>query len=114
MAQLSRQKVTKDGLNPTLVAAAAGGDTFENSGRELLYVENGDASSHTVTVTAQKSSFEDEAHGDVDLSDAQVSVPAGEFRLIGPFAPAAFNNASGNAAVSYSSETGMQVAVVQV
>lgn len=114
MSLIARQSVGKDGLNPSLTNAAAGGDTYENSGREFLYVENTDASSHDITISAQKSSYEDDVYGEVNLDDVQVSVPAGEFRLIGPVSPATYNNDSGQAEISYSSETGMKVAVLQL
>lgn len=114
MGLLSKQQINKDGLNPTLASAAAAGDTFENSGKEFLYVENTDASGHNVTVTAQVDSFNDGVYGEVDLSDVVVTVPAGEFRVFGPFAPAAFNNSDGEAEISYDSETGLQLAVLQL
>lgn len=111
MATISRQQITEAGLNPTLAAAAGGGDDFKNSGNEFLYVENTDGSSHTVTVSAQISETDDRQYGKLSKSDVSVAVPAGEFRLIGPFPPSAFNS-SGKADITYSAATGMNVAVL--
>lgn len=111
MATIERQTITEDGLDPTLSNAAGGGDSFANTGKEFLYVENTDASSHTVTVSAQLSSTTDKQYGKLSKSDVSVAVPAGEFRLIGPFAPSAFNS-SGSASITYSAATGMKVAVL--
>lgn len=39
---------------PGFVAAAAGGDTFENKGRTGLFVRNASGSSKTLTIVAQR------------------------------------------------------------
>lgn len=88
MATLSLQSITTSGLNPSLVAADAGGDTFDQtSARDqvFLYVNNGGAGAIQVTVTAANTSKEVPNWGSLTASDAVVSVPIGEFRLIGPF-----------------------------
>lgn len=113
MPTLSKQKIDKDGLNPTL-ANAANDDAFEVRGDEVIYVENTDASSHTVTIPAQKSSFEDGTHGKVDLTDiGPITIPSGEFRLIAGISPATYGKSNGEAEINYDATTGMKVAVLQ-
>ena len=47
-------------------------------------------------------------------SNVAVAVPAGEERLIGPFPKAAFNDANNKVQLTYSSHTGLTIAVLQV
>ena len=78
MATLTVQQVTQTGLNPSLVAAAGGGDEFVNGGDIFVEVDNQDASATTVTFETAR-----QVEG-FDVDDLAVSVPAGERRLIGP------------------------------
>lgn len=78
---LTVQEIVRTGLNPTFTPAdATNGHSFDNTGENVfIHVKNGDASSHTVTVTTPNS---------VDglaLADLSVSVPASGERIIGPF-----------------------------
>lgn len=103
MAQLTVQKATLSGLAPTFAAADAAGDTFANDGRTHLHVKNGSAAAVTVTVdsvTACSYGFD---------HNAEVSVPAGGERIIGPFDQNRFGT---TAAVSYSAVTSVTVAAV--
>lgn len=51
MAALTVQQITRDGITPALAAAASGGDTFSNSGREILWFQNNHASDpRTLTI----------------------------------------------------------------
>ena len=54
MAILSVQQIVKSGLNPTLVAASGGGDSWQNTGNEYLEVVNGGGAPINVTIAAQK------------------------------------------------------------
>lgn len=113
MATLSIQDITDAGLDVTLSAADAGGDTFNQGARSdvFLYVDNGAASSVTVTVTAANTSKEVPNWGEMTVSDVSVAVPAGEFRLIGPFPLGPFTSTPD---VSYSSATSVTVAAVRL
>lgn len=44
MAVLTVQQISRTGLDPALVAASAGGDTFPNAGRVFLRATNAHAS----------------------------------------------------------------------
>ena len=90
-------------------AANAGGDTFQNDGNTLLWVYNGGTSSITVTVTAQSAGPWDDTP-----KNETITVPAGEWRLAGPFAPQRFNNTNGQVALSYSGVTSVVVGAIKL
>jgi len=100
MAQLSVQQIAKTGLNPSLAAANAGGDTFKTNEKTFLVVKNGGASPITVTIDSKTNCDQGYDH------DLEVSVPAGEERWIGIFERHRF---SGTVAVSYSDVTSVTV-----
>ena len=89
----------------TLAAASVGGDTFANTGREILDVNNGSGGAITVTVAAVSPCNHGVLHNSV------VSVPAGQRYAIGPFDPVRFGSAP---AVTYSGVTSLTVGVRRV
>lgn len=113
MPTLNVEDIVEAGLDATYNAADAGGDDFVNdsSKRIFLHVKNGDASSHTVTVSAIESSLDIPGYGLMSKNDIAVAVPAGEERFIGPFPRFAFGNTP---AIAYDDVTGVTVAVVKV
>lgn len=110
MATLTVNDIVKTGFREdnALVAAAAGGDEFANTGREFLMVANADASATTVTAAATGS-----AHGQ-DLEDEAISVPAGQTFVIGPFPPLAFNDSNQKVQLTYSKVTSLTVGVFKL
>lgn len=69
----------------TLSAANVDGHSVVNTGRMFIFVKNGDASPHTVTVQTPRT---------VDglaVAELAVVVAAGEHKLIGPFPVNTFN-----------------------
>lgn len=112
MAELTVQDIDRSGLDVSLTAAEAGGDTFTQAAPDVfLYVDNGDASSKQVTVTAENSSKEVPNWGELSASDAVVSIPAGEFRLIGPFPLGPY---TGTPAITYDDVTSVTVGAVRL
>src|SRR5689334_14270500 len=108
MAVLARQSIVRTGLTPALAAAAAGGDSFLNEGKTYFRVANGHATvARTVTIASQLSA------GAIPQGAASanvaVVVPALGEKLIGPFDPAAFNDANGRVVVTYSTEADLTV-----
>lgn len=77
---LTVQEITRDGINPAMTAANEDGHLIANDGKKtFFYVYNGNGSSITVTFATPNT---------VDtlaIADRQVTVPAGEYRMIGPF-----------------------------
>lgn len=96
------------GGSVTMQAASSGGDTLSNDGRTLLVITNGGTSAITVTVKATEPCNQGYTH------DAVANVAAGATVNMGPFAPARFNNAQGQASVSYSATTSVTVGATQV
>lgn len=108
MATLIPIAPTFSGATLSPASAAAGGDQFLNDGRTLLYVKNGGGSSITITVDAQATP------GGLTITDPTIAVAAGAERLIGPFNPIYFNDASGFVKWTYSGVTSVTVAGIQV
>lgn len=103
MADLVVQQLSADGVTVPLVAADVAGDTFLNTRKTILIVNNSDTVAHSVTIDSVKQCD----HGfDHDLT---VSVAAGEEKKIGAFPSNRFNNADDKVSVSYDSVTGITV-----
>lgn len=79
-AALTVQTTVRTGLNQSYTAAIADGHAFDNSSKRVfLHVKNAGGGAVVVTIDCPKT---------VDglaVPDLQVSVPAGEERMIGPF-----------------------------
>jgi hypothetical protein len=109
MAALTVEQIDLNGLEPTLVAAAGGGDTFVNDGRTLLVINNGDASSKTATFNDTGSVAPTQAKAfDPDV-DAVVS--ATTIAYCGPFPIARFGT---NVSVTYSAVTSVTVGALRL
>lgn len=113
MATISEQTFDEAGTDLTLSSAASGGDQFANQGQHLLIVKNGDASSKTVTITAQSTSFESSTYGNSVKQDQSLAVAAGSVGVMGPFPVQAFNDSSGNVQITYSAATSVEIAVLK-
>lgn len=114
MATLTVQNIVEAGLAAAYAAAAAGGDVVPNDGNTFLHVKNGSGGSITVTVTPAVTTVQSARHGTLTRANIAVAVPAGGERFIGPFAPEAFNNSSGQAAITYSGVTSVTLAAVRL
>lgn len=113
MALLTRQDLVEAGVAASYAAAAGGGDTVDNDGATFLHVKNGGGAPITVTVTAQVASLPTPRYGNLTRANIAVSVPAAGERFVGPFPKAAFNDANGRAAISYSGVTSVTVAALR-
>jgi len=112
MAELTVETISRSGLNPSLVAADSGGDTAQQDGDAVfLYVNNADSAGKQVTVTAKNTAKQVPGWGELSASDAVASVPAGEFRLIGPFPRAPY---TGTLEISYDDVTSVTVAAIKL
>lgn len=109
-AALTVQAVSRLGLEPAYVAAEADGNSFNNTGREMLHVKNG-ATDVVVTVQVPRT-----VDGQA-VTARTVTVPATEERMIGPFPPSIFNQggALGDVVhVDYDDESNVTVGVIRV
>jgi len=85
------QRITESGLTPSVqLPTAVTGDTFANSGSEIVYVKNGSGSSINVTIVSQGTcSFGLAANV---AHDKVIAVAAGATKLIGPLDKSRFND----------------------
>jgi len=102
MAALTVTSVNTAGATVSAAAAAGGGDTFANTGKELFYVVNGGGSPITVTF-ATGTYFAGEP-----ITARAVTVNNGVTKIVGPFRPDIFGT---TVAVTYSGVTTVTVAV---
>lgn len=108
MATLTVQNlVGTTGVIPTYGAAAGGGDVFANDGKTMLHVKNGGGGAIDVTVNSIKACDQGSDHNLV------VNVLNASEKVIGPFDPGRFNNASGQVEVTYSGVTTVTVAALK-
>lgn len=92
----------------TLVAAAGGGDSFANTGKEVFLMKNASAGVITATFTAQIS-----LDGRT-LPALAVVVGIGLTVMVGPFATGIYNDTNGLVQVTYSGVTTFTVKPIQV
>lgn len=115
MAQITAQAPSETGAALTYTAAGVSGDSFTNTGKEVIHVKNGGGSSITVTVKSRDTAPDVSGYGPVSKPDRQVTISAGGDRMIGPFPQKAFNEAStGRVSLTYSSTTSVSAAVIAV
>jgi hypothetical protein len=115
MAAMTIQSLAEAGLLGSYGAVATG-DTIADDGtqRTFLHVKNGGGGSITVTIPAQTTSRSVAGMGSMTKSDITVAVAAGAEKFIGPFAPDAYKNSSGNVTVNYSGTTSVTAAAIKV
>lgn len=111
MALLSNQQIAITGLNPSLVAAAGGGDSFANEGqnKQFLWVDNAGGSSINVTIDDILSVAPTGATS--FNADVVVAVTNAQRRLIGPFPSSRFGD---TVSWTYSAVTSVTVGVFKV
>lgn len=99
MAVLAVQSTGDGGITP-LVAASAGGDSYQNTGQERLIVENLSAGALHVKVLGgvQACSF---GVAGTPGHDVEYSIPAGVRWTFKPFRPERFNDANGRVQLTY-------------
>lgn len=92
-----------------LTAAAGGGDSFVNTGREYLVVNNASGGSITVTFSSNGAGAVCSFGKTSTAHDEGGAVAAGATRVFGPFKPAQFNDSNGRVQVTYSGVTSLTV-----
>ena len=106
---LTVQSVTRSGTVPTYGAVdAVNGDEFTNDGRTFIHVKNGAGAPITVTISTP---------GTVDglaVAERTVSVTNASEKMIGPFPPGTYNQATGEVHLDYSSGTSITIAVCKL
>ena len=117
-ATLSRETLTDTAaLEPTYANSGVAGDVVTNTdGKTLLHVKNPGASTATVTVTPQVATTTKPGFGTVTRASVAASLAAGEQAFLGPFPVSAFNNSSGQIAITYggAGATDVDVAAIKL
>ena len=111
MALLTKQQVTRAGLNPSFVAVGGSGDEFVPGDQTYLHVKNGGGGASTVTIVTPRT-----AKGQA-IADVTVSVPAAGERIIGPFPESEYadpNDVNRRADVSCSPTTSVTIACIEL
>lgn len=105
MATLATQNISLAGLADALAAAAGGGDAFTPDKETFLRVNNASGGAITVTVVTPGT-----IRG-IAEADPQISVPAGQSRMFGPFPPELFGDPAnaGLASITYSGVTSLTI-----
>ena len=90
----------------TFQAMELAGDTFSNTGKEIILVRNDDAGAVTLTITGVVD--EKNRTGDIDA----YSIPAGEYAAFGPFPIQGWNDSNGKLNLT-ASDVDLKVAVLR-
>lgn len=106
MAERAAQVIASAGTAATYHAATGGGDTFEPADGTFLHVKNASGSPITVTLVTPATT------DGLAVADLTVSVPAGGDRFIRPPADRLVKDATGKAAITWSSPTSVTFAVL--
>ena len=112
MTNQAVQDIAETGLNPSFVAAAAGGDDYINGDRTFFAVKNG-ITPAIVTIVVQRTSFDIDKFGKVTFASLVVNIPASEERWIkAPIAP--YTDGNGKVQLTYDNVTTITVAAVRM
>ena len=102
MATLSANKIIEDGLTSSTIACTDTGDEFVNSGIEFLKFVNTDATTYTITITAQTTNVKHQNFGKLTKSNITKTIAQNQTVFIGPFKQNAFNDANNKVQITYS------------
>lgn len=108
MARIQTQQISQGGLQPSLQACSAGGDSYAPTSTTILFVKNGDSSQHTVTIHTTAV-----AYGQ-PISNIAVPVPAGAEMLLGPYEPGEVQQPDGTATITYDAVTNLTIAALEI
>lgn len=96
-------KRTSNGNDLAGVAAAGGGDSFANTGKEFVVIKNGSGSPITLTVATPGT-----VDGDLAIADRTATIGAGETRAVGPFPVSTYGETVN---LTYSGVTSLTVSI---
>lgn len=84
MAELTVNAITQDGVDQSALAVAAdvAGDSVRSANGIFIFIDNADASPHTLTVAAPKASTICPPYGELPIAAIAITVPAGETRSL--------------------------------
>lgn len=107
---LASNDITIDGVDPDgATPDAVNGNDFGNNGRQMIAVFNGDGSPHTLTIQTYPKG---DAPGGLTVGDKAIVIAAGTRRLIGPFPPSIYGDATNKVQLDWTASTSMKVKVL--
>lgn len=95
-------------------AASVGGDKYPNVGNSFVVIVNSSEATSVITFAAQTTSFDSPIYGPAVKNSTTISVAAGRTAYVGPMEGQAFNDVDGNVNLTYSSHTGVTIAICVV
>jgi len=107
--------ITKAGvldLSAALVAADVAGDSVPSASGIFIAIENGDASPHTVTVSAPAASASCGRYGSVAIEDMTIIVPAGATAVFA--IPLGYVSSTGDFVWTYDAVTSVAAGVFSI
>lgn len=110
MALLTVVDISRAGVVADGAAAAGGGDKFANDGKTFALIKNGGGAPITVTLVTPATS---DPEG-LAITDKTVTINAGVTKAIGPFPKGIYDDADGNANLSYSGVTSVTVIALRL
>ena len=110
MAVLTVAQIVITKVAQTLAAANGGGDSFPNTGKELIAIKNAGGGSINLTVVASGQVCN---YGSGSPThDAVIAIPNDSvIYLVGPFATLRFNDTNQRAQLTYSGVTSVTIAI---
>lgn len=114
MALIASQSIVEDGLTVTLTAPGTVTNTFTNTGKEFILIENSSGGEVTVTVTTVVTSVENNQYGILAKANAVKGVAATSTGLIGTFPVTPYNGADSAVSFTLNTTTDVKVAILYI
>jgi len=114
MALISSQSIIEEGLAVSLTALAATSNTFTNSGKEFIYIENDGGGDVTITVVTEVTSVENELYGELTKSNVELLVGGGTSAMLGTFPVTPYNGTDSAVTFTVTSTTSVNVAILYI
>lgn len=114
MALIASQAIIEAGLSVSLTAPGETTNTFTNTGKEVILIENSSGSSLTCTVTTRVTEVENNIYGDLTKSSAAETVAANSISVMGTFATTAYNDSDSLVSFVLSTTTDVKIAILYI
>lgn len=114
MALIASESIIEAGLSVTLTAPGSVTNTFTNTGKEFILIENSSGSSLTCTVTTRVSTVDNNLYGDLTKSNAVETVTANSISLMGTFSTTAYNDSDSLVSFTLSTTTDVKIAILYI
>lgn len=112
MALINSQSIIEGGLIPIMSTLASNTNTFNNGGNEFILIENSNEASITITVTTLTTSVESPLYGELEKSNATLSIASGKTATIGTFPVASYNGDDGIVTFTITAITNVKIAIL--